>query len=405
MLYPNGIRNQSRSRRYWNLALLCLLVLLIPHSPTSVQAQSSDVVCGKFEQVAGSSDTTIEGAGGGSAATFLFTVTTETGRSEVWEVHPLATVGYEHLIGQYVRIRQPDLSSGGGDDGKPLLLGFADYEIVASCGPTAQPTATRARPTATPKPTLAARTARAGECGANNDLPPNCGCASFVALQQFGGKVTGNWPDANSLADQKYWNDGFVQYKCATTWRYRNDVPLAGDVMIVQGGSKYWLMPGGRAQTAVAAGHTGFVRSASYSSQKSFPKDANKYSGWQVMLRSANWGCYDKATFSDGKCQNVNEVPVFLPNGDNVSFWRSIKTPRFYTIVPAGQTNKKALAPAVDPTMMPGVVQQDPQSRGRRADLGPGNSGREGPAIWHALHQDYQLQDRQMSGRIRRLSQ
>ena len=145
MLYLNGIRNQSRSRRYWNLALLCLLALLITRPPASVQAQSSDVVCGKFEQVAGSSDTTIEGAGGGSTATFLFTVTTETGRSEVWEVHPLAMAGYEQLIGQYVRIRQPDLSSGGGDDGKPLLLGFADYEIVSRCGPTAQPTATRAR--------------------------------------------------------------------------------------------------------------------------------------------------------------------------------------------------------------------------------------------------------------------
>lgn len=213
----------------------------------------------------------------------------------------------------------------------------------------------------TPRPTHA----QAGVCSANSDPAPNCGCAAYVALRQFGAKVDGAWPDANSLAAQKYWNDGYIQFKCApkltvaTSWRYKNEAPQAGDVVIIKSGTTFRLLNGRVSQTAVASGHTGFVFGAAYN---------NRYKEWEVMVQSANWGCYDnkawRTTYSDGLCQNVSQVPIYVQNGGGVSFWREITTPKFYAIVPADQTNKKALAPSADLKKKPAVVQipRDPKS-------------------------------------------
>jgi hypothetical protein len=204
-------------------------------------------------------------------------------------------------------------------------------------------------------------------------MPPYCGCASYVALRQFGNKVGGSWPDANSLASQRYWNAGYLQFnrsnfcpqssRSSQSWRYRNDVPQAGDVMIMQNGSRFWLQNSGRPQTAIFAGHTGFVTAAAYKTGRTFASDPNRYGGWDLTLQSANWGCYDasanRKTYADlaTGCRNLSEVPIFVPNGGSVSFWREVKTPLFFAIVPARQAIGKALAPSTDPQKQPAVVQ------------------------------------------------
>lgn len=208
--------------------------------------------------------------------------------------------------------------------------------------------------------------AQAGVCNAYNDWPPNCGCGSYVTLQQFTGKVGGDWPEAKSYASQQYWNNGYVQYSWTPSWqrswRYRSDVPQAGDVMIMDSGSPFWLQKTGKPQSAVSSGHAGFVLAPAYNASKAFAGDSRRYSGWDLTMKSANF-CNDEAaslkTYADPvtTCRNVNEVPIFVPNGDSVSFWRGIKAPIFVAIFPANQSTKKALALSADPNKRTAVVQ------------------------------------------------
>lgn len=189
-----------------------------------------------------------------------------------------------------------------------------------------------------------------GNCDPNARNDPNCGCARFIALTEFGNGVSyssygsgnGTYDTAKDLAFQKYWNDGYIQFKKVIPWRYRSDVARVGDVLIMKPPADIYILDGNEhtKQPVVSDGHIGYVRSANYVNNKQL-NTSTKLSGWEIELESANWGCYASKLYTFGKCTNVSKVKAFIPNGDNFSFWHAVKNP---TMVNIGLSDGRKLA-------------------------------------------------------------
>ena len=218
-----------------------------------------------------------------------------------------------------------------------LLIILAGIAI----SPKAKPTQAAAPLIPVGPANLAANFKGVGNCNPNAGNEPECGCARFIALSDFSGPVNyssygtgnGSYNTAKDLAFQKYWNDGYIQYTKVIPWRYRSDVVKVGDVLIMKPPAKIWIWDGAKyfEDSVVSAGHIGYVRSANYVSNKQLSSNT-KLSGWEIELESANWGCYASKLYTSGKCNNVSIVKVFIPNGDNFSFWSAVKNPTMVSI-------------------------------------------------------------------------
>ncbi len=239
----------------------------------------------------------------------------------------------------YVRIYNPIFTSGDSMNG--VIEGFSRLEIVPGCE-AAQPTATLPPTrvptrTATPKPVVTSY-----GCNNSAEKAPECGCGVYAALQTFGGTISSRlgkvYKNAALMADQAYWNEGYLQYPQNSVWRYQTDFALAEDVLIFQSNAAYYRIqsngqPGPKQTAPTGFGHAGVIRSASHVS-KTIDKKA--VPGWEITLRSANWGCYTgNQTFKDGTCENVSDVKIFVPDSSAISFWRRVSSPRFASLYSA----------------------------------------------------------------------
>lgn len=234
-----------------------------------------------------------------------------------------------------IRIYDPVFTSGNSMNG--VIEGFSRLEVVSNCE-AAQPTATPppARlPTRTP---TAKPVATSYGCNNSAEKAPECGCGVYAALQSLGGTVTSrlgkSYFKAALMADQAYWNEGYLQYPQNTVWRYQTDFALAEDVLILQPGAEFRVLQAngqpGPLQKTVDFGHAGIIRSASHVSKTI---DKKPVPGWEVTLRSANWGCYTgNKTFTDGTCANVSDVKIFVPDSSAASFWHRVSAPRFASL-------------------------------------------------------------------------
>jgi hypothetical protein len=238
----------------------------------------------------------------------------------------------------YIRIYDPDYTSG--DPLRGVIQGFSRIEKVTSCFDPL--------PTFTPLPLTTSY-----GCENSAEQPPQCGCGVYVPLQTFGGTISSHlgqgYANAASEAVQIYWNEGYLQHPEHGAWRYQVDFARTDDALIFQPGAPFFLIqPNGQLSSKQFAlanyGHTGIVRSASRISKSI--NQALIY-GWEIVLRSANWGCNNQnKTFIDGACQNISDIRIFIPEGSAVSFWRKVSNPQFVTMYSASE--KMVLKPIND---------------------------------------------------------
>lgn len=223
-------------------------------------------------------------------------------------------------VEQYARVYDPVYSS------NSVVGDFSRIEQVTSCfDPLSTPTAT---PIAT-----------SYGCDSLAEGSPVCGCGVYVPLQTFGGTITGRlgigYPNAAAEAVQVFWNEGYLQFPGNGVWRYQVDFPSVNDALIFKPKAEYYFILAngqlGAKRTAIDIyGHTGIVRSAS---QVSKLINQVYVPGWEIVLRSANWGCNNGyKTFVDGACHNVSDQKIFVPESYLVSFWRRVEKPLFATL-------------------------------------------------------------------------
>lgn len=137
-----------------------------------------------------------------------------------------------------------------------------------------------------------------------------CECVDYVVYKLpaiNGRRAPGNWPTAFSMASSAYWS----QYGYN-----RRDGAGNGDVIIIGpsvnvGVPKAWWGDMSYNFNPSWAGHIGIVTRADY--------DGRRY-GWYIQMRSANWDVnYNQ--MSDAGCNNVGDSIIFVPNGNDTSFW------------------------------------------------------------------------------------
>ncbi len=185
---------------------------------------------------------------------------------------------------------------------------------------------------------------------AGENLPNGqCECVTYVVFSLYGRRLSGNWPDAKSMANPNFWSAAHMKENGLSTSlaRTSSNTAKSGDVVIFQSDATYsvrslvtyWDQQTKRyvsqeqwqKQTSAGygSGHIGLVLSANYSS---------KERGWFITMASANWPeewgkyiqnaspyneppqFYDKTYF---ECRNVSSQQyIFVPNGSKISFWR-----------------------------------------------------------------------------------
>lgn len=147
-----------------------------------------------------------------------------------------------------------------------------------------------------------------------------CQCVGYVVNKLFGGPRPGVWDTAASMATDAYWGSKDVVGK--KNLRTRSRDAKRGDVIIMQPYATVYAWNKKTEQMIEltnigdGAGHIGLILSAEYDGD---------LGGWFIKMRSANWpGAWAVKTLTDGKCSNVADHWIFVPNGDPVSFWRKL---------------------------------------------------------------------------------